>query len=133
MAILVGIVLALVVGVFARVAGFDRDRAFYPTVVIVVASYYDLFAVMAGRILGLELLGTAAFVVAAVLGLRRDLWIAAAALAAHGLFDVVHPHVFTNPGVPAWWPAFCSAYDVTAAAWLAWSLHSGAMPRRLSN
>jgi hypothetical protein len=125
MAFLVGIVLALVVGVFARVAGFDRDRAFYPTVVIVVASYYDLFAVMAGsgRVLGLELLGTAAFVVAAVLGLRRDLWIAAAALAAHGLLDFVHPHVFVNPGVPAWWPAFCGAYDVTAAAWLAWSLH----------
>ena len=26
----------------------------------------------------------------------------------------------TNPGVPAWWPAFCLGYDVAAAAILAW-------------
>jgi hypothetical protein len=42
----VGIVLSLGVAVFARRAGFDRDRAFYPTVLIVIASYYVLFAAM---------------------------------------------------------------------------------------
>ena len=30
-----------------------------------------------------------------------------------------------NPGVPDFWPAFCGAYDVTAAAYLAWLLASG--------
>lgn len=30
-------------GGLAAVTGLDRDRAFYPTVLIVVASYYDLF------------------------------------------------------------------------------------------
>jgi hypothetical protein len=30
----------------ATVVGFDRERAFYPTVMIVIASYYVLFAAM---------------------------------------------------------------------------------------
>ena len=46
----VGIVLSVGVAVFARWVGFDRDRAFYPTVLIVVASYYVLFAAMGGSI-----------------------------------------------------------------------------------
>ena len=44
----IGIVLALCVSVFARAVGFDRDRAFYPTVLVVIASYYVLFAAMGG-------------------------------------------------------------------------------------
>jgi hypothetical protein len=40
---LVWIVLSLGVALFARRVGLDRDRAFYPTVLIVIASYYVLF------------------------------------------------------------------------------------------
>ena len=47
MAFFIGIALALAVGAFARWVGLDRDRAFYPTVMIVIASLYVLFAVMA--------------------------------------------------------------------------------------
>ncbi len=46
----IGIVLALGVAVFARRVGFDRDRAFYPTVMIVIASYYVLFAAMSASV-----------------------------------------------------------------------------------
>ena len=46
----VGAVLAPLVSVFARLTGLDRDRAFYPTVLLVVASYYVLFAVMGGSL-----------------------------------------------------------------------------------
>ena len=46
----VGIVLSIGVALFARWVGFDRDRAFYPTVLIVIASYYVLFAAMIGSI-----------------------------------------------------------------------------------
>jgi hypothetical protein len=42
----VGIVLSMSVALFAKRLEFDRDRAFYPTVLIVIASYYVLFAVM---------------------------------------------------------------------------------------
>ena len=38
MALLVGVLLAVAVGLFATGLGLDRDRAFYPTVMIVIAS-----------------------------------------------------------------------------------------------
>jgi hypothetical protein len=66
----------------------------------------------------------AVFIAAAAIGFRSSLWVVALALAAHGVFDLVHSRVISNPGVPAWWPAFCGAYDVTAAAYLAWLLRT---------
>ena len=122
MAYAVGVVLALLTVILARSVGFDRDRAFYPTIVIIVASYYVLFAVMGGstRALIVESAVMTAFVVAAVMGFKFNVWLVVAALAGHGVFDFVHGYLVTNPGVPAWWPPFCLAYDVTAAAALAW-------------
>jgi len=38
---------ALITAVIVGVGGFDRDRAVYPILLIVTASYYMLFAVMA--------------------------------------------------------------------------------------
>ena len=122
--LLIGVILALLVALFAKLVGLDRDRAFYPTVLVVVASYYDLFAVMAGPgpALGVELAASAGFLVAVVVGFRRNLWIVVAGLAAHGVFDLLHPHLIENPGVPSFWPMFCMAYDVMAAACLAFLL-----------
>lgn len=122
----VGGVLALLVAGFARLTGLDRDRGFYPTILIVIASYYVLFAVMGGsmRALIVESIVMSAFALAAVAGLQRNLWLVMAALAAHGVFDIFHAHIVHNPGVPEWWPAFCLTYDVGAAASLAW-LSSG--------
>lgn len=127
MAVLVGAVLALAVGAFARAAGLDRDRAFYPTVTIVVASFYSLFATMGGsaRALVLETTVAGVFVAAAVVGFRSSLWIVAVALGGHGVFDLVHDALVANPGMPRWWPAFCSTYDIVAAAFLAWLLRRG--------
>jgi hypothetical protein len=100
----------------------DRDRAFYPTVMIVIASYYVLFAVMGGSMqtVLIESLVMALFVAAAVAGFKSSAWIVVVALAGHGLFDAVHGYVIRNAGMPAWWPAWCFAYDVGAAACLAW-------------
>lgn len=120
----IGIVLSVGVALFARVVGLDRDRAFYPTVTIVVASYYVLFAAIAGSLQAViaESLVMSAFAAAAIAGFRSSSWIVVAALALHGAFDAVHGRVLENPGVPAWWPAWCLAYDVGAAAGLAWLL-----------
>jgi hypothetical protein len=122
MPLLVGVLLAVAVGLFGTTVGFDRDRAFYPTVMVVIAALYALFAVIGSSTsaLVLESLAGAVFIAAAVAGFRSSLWIVAVALAAHGVFDLVHPRIISNPGVPAWWPPFCLAYDVTAAAYLAW-------------
>ena len=126
MGLWVGALLAFAVGLMATATRLDRDRAFYPTVTLVVASYYVLFAVMGAptKALVLESAAGAVFLVAAISGFRSSLWVVVLALAAHGLFDLVHGHVISTPGVPVWWPAFCSAYDITAAAYLAWLLKS---------
>lgn len=120
MPVALGIVLSAGVAAFARLVGLDRDRAFYPTVVIVIAAYYVLFAVMSGSIETViaEAALMTVFSAAAVVGFKRSEWIVVAALAAHGVMDVFHSHLVENSGVPAWWPAWCLAYDVGAAVWL---------------
>jgi hypothetical protein len=123
----IGLVLSAAVAVFARVVGFDRDRAFYPTVMIVIAAYYVLFAVMSGSVqtVVIESVVMTLFASAAVAGFKSSAWIVVAALAGHGIFDAVHGYVIENAGVPDWWPAWCLAYDVGAAAGLAWLLQRG--------
>jgi len=123
----VGIVLSAGVAVFARQVGLDRDGAFYPTVMIVIALYYVLFAVMSGSVqtVLLESVVMSMFAMAAVVGFKSNAWIVVAALAGHGVFDTFHGYVLENSGVPAWWPAWCFAYDVGAAAGLAWLLRRG--------
>jgi hypothetical protein len=124
MALLIGVVLALVLGIFGSVVGFDRDRSYYATVLAVIGLLYGLWAVMSGSTttLLLESIGIVAFLILSVLGFKKSQWFLVAGLAAHGVYDYFHGHLFINSGVPAFWPMFCGSYDVTAAASLAWLL-----------
>ena len=119
----VAVILGLAVAGFAAASGFDRDRAFYPTVLIVIGSYYSLFAVMGASsysTLGIEIAVGLVFSVFALLGFKRSMWVAAAGIAGHGLFDfLVHPVLVTNPGMPVWWPGFCGTIDIVLGGWLA--------------
>ncbi|WP_164157613.1 hypothetical protein [Sandarakinorhabdus rubra] len=134
MSMLIGTLLALAVCAMTRLAGLDRDRALYPVILIVIASYYCLFAVMAGSSTalwsdaGIALL----FTVAAIIGFRRSPWLIAAALAAHGVMDLFHHQLVANAGVPPWWPGFCSAFDITAAIWFGISLAMDCRSARLA-
>jgi hypothetical protein len=115
----IGIVASAGVAVFARCVGLDRDRAFYPTVVIVVALYCVLFAVMSGsvRTVLLEFVVMSLFAAAAAVGFKSSAWIVVAALAGHGIFDAVHGHIIENalPPLGAGLVFWC---DVGTAAWL---------------
>ena len=51
-------------------------------------------------------------------GFRKNLWIVAAGILAHGAQDFVHSMIVTNPGVPTWWPGFCGSIDIALASWL---------------
>jgi hypothetical protein len=118
---LVGVVLAAVVCAFATLAGFDRDRVFYPTLLTAIATYYILFAVMGSSTpaMIIESLVAGAFLLLALAGFKRNLWVIVTALAGHGVFDFFH-HVFIqNPGVPIWWPGFCLSFDILAGGFLA--------------
>jgi hypothetical protein len=74
----------------------------------------------------------AAFILIATLGFKFNLWLLAGALFGHGLFDLVHGHLISNPGVPVWWPAFCSSFDLTAAVYLAWLLSTSRITAKAS-
>jgi hypothetical protein len=101
--------------------GFAQDRSFFPTLLIVVATYYVLFAAMGGSgpVLWKESLFGLGFALVAVLGFRTGLWWVAAALAGHGVFDFFHHRLIDNPTVPAWWPGFCLSFDIALGLALA--------------
>ena len=111
---LIGLTLSLAVAGLALAVGFDRDRAFYPTVLIVVASYYVLFAAMgaSSNIVILEIVVACLFLLLAVVGYKKNFWLVALAIVGHGIFDLAHPFLYANPGVPRWWPGFCMTFDV---------------------
>ena len=64
-------------------------------------------------------LAAVAFLALAVIGFKKSLWLTAAALAGHGIFDFFHHLFIHNPGVPVWWPGFCLSFDVLAGGFLA--------------
>lgn len=129
---LVGVSLALGVSLGGTLFGFDRERVFYPTMTLAIASYYQLFAILGGstHALGLETAAFLSFALVIVIGFRTNLWLIVVALAGHGGYDLLHPHIISNIGVPAWWPMFCLAYDVTAALYLGWLLIRSSLPAK---
>jgi hypothetical protein len=118
---LIGLTLAAAVFCFATVVGMARERSFYATVLIVIGSYYVLFAAMGAsrRTLLVEVVVGCIFVLFAVLGFKRNLWLVVVASIGHGLFDFVHHFFIDNPGVPRWWPGFCLAFDAAFGVLLA--------------
>jgi hypothetical protein len=118
---IVGITLALIFCAAAAGLGMDRERVFYPAVVMAVASYYLAFAVVDGRdaVMLSEAAIAAVFIAGAVLGFKRNPWIAVVALGGHGVMDAFHHQLVHNTGVPPVWPGFCMAFDVTAAVLVA--------------
>ena len=119
---LIGVVLAAATCVFfGMLAGFDRERVFYPMMVAPIATYYILFAAMGSSTpaLTIESLVASIFLMIAVVGFKKNLWLIVAALVGHGVFDFFHHLLIQNPGVPVWWPGFCGSFDVLAGGFLA--------------
>ena len=117
---IIGAGLGIFIPLFAASVGLGRDKAFYPTVLIVIASYYMLFAAMGGspRAAFIEIAAMTVFVAAAVVGFRFGLWWVVLGLFAHGVFDFVRGGLIENPGVPSWWPGFCLSIDVVLSVGL---------------
>jgi len=124
---LIGTVFGLATGILTSMIGMDRDRSLYPAMMIVIALLYCLFAVLGGstQALTIESAVSVVFIASAVAGFRSTLWFTAAGIAGHGVFDLVHPLLFYNPGVPTWWPGFCGSIDIVLGIYLAWLVTSG--------
>ena len=117
----VGVILGIGVGIFSTAVGLDRDRALYPAMLVVIASYYGLFAVVGGSNIAIanETIAAAVFVVIAAVGFRTNLWLVAAGITGHGVFDIFHHLLIENPGLPTWWPMFCMSIDIVLGAYMA--------------
>jgi len=127
---LIGTILSLGVAVLVTLVGLDRERALYVTALVVIATYYILFAAMgaSSRTLVIEILFASGFSLFAIFGFKKNLWLVAAATIGHGLFDLVHHSLVENPGVPRWWPGFCMAFDVCFGGFLAVRLVTRRLP-----
>ena len=112
--IVVGVLLAVGVAALGKFTRFDEDRSFYSTVLVIIASYYVLFAVLggSGHALIWELVVAVAFSSAAIIGALYVPTLVGIGITAHGLFDLVHDVLIENSGVPTWWPGFCGSIDV---------------------
>jgi hypothetical protein len=118
--VVVGVLLAIGIAALAKFTRFDEDRSFYSTVLVIVASYYVLFAILGGSSYALvwELVVAAAFATAAITGALFAPTLVGAGIFAHGLFDVVHGMLIENPGLPHWWPSFCASIDLVLGLWV---------------
>jgi len=120
MPIVVGVLLAIAIAVLAKFTRFDEERSFYSTVLVIIASYYVLFAVLGGsrHALVWELVIAVAFSTVAILGALFLPTLVGIGIIAHGLFDLVHDSIIENVGVPIWWPTFCGSIDVLLGLWV---------------
>lgn len=112
--LIAGIALAITIVWTARLAGFDKDRSFYPVLLIVIALYYVLFALQSYHIYSLlfEMLIAVSFVALALWGHRKNLAIVGFALILHGIYDLFHGILPLSATAPDWWPLFCFGIDV---------------------
>ena len=118
--VVVGVLIAVGIAALAKFTRFDEDRSFYFTVLVIIASYYVLFAVLggSGRALVWELIIAVAFSMVAIVGALFLPALVGIGIFSHGLFDLVHDVIIENPGVPAWWPTFCGSVDVLLGLWV---------------
>jgi hypothetical protein len=109
-------------GVRIGKGGWIRSRSsLLSNTLTAIATYYILFAVMGSstRAMIIESLVASAFLMVALTGFQRNLWVVVAALAGHGVFDFCHDVFIQNPGVPVWWRGFCLSFDLLAGGFLA--------------
>ena len=68
----------------------------------------------------------------ALLGRRHPVAVTAVVAALwllHGGYDLIHPQLFVNSGVPGWYPLYCASVDVAIGLYLAWLILRLAQPR----
>ncbi|MCG2590469.1 DUF6010 family protein [Rhodohalobacter sulfatireducens] len=124
--ILIGILVGLVIIISGKITKFDNDESFYPLILIFISLLYILFASIdqGFSVILVETLIAAFFISCAILGFKGSkLWIPIG-YALHGFFDILHPNLLNNSGVPAWWPGFCLGIDEVIALYLIWKIYN---------
>lgn len=135
-ALLAGILLSLYIVIRFRKTGLQHTRWAYPLLLASFPVYYWAFALSAAdthALLG-ELLLSVPFLLLAYLGYRQRNAVGIAALAVgcigHSIYDAGHDLLFTNPGTPVWWTAFCGSIDVLVGLYLLVLAVKASQPRK---
>lgn len=102
--------LAVILGMWR--AGMLKERSGVAILLVAIAFFYPLFAVMDGEGIVLHSVIFIAFLALAALGFRKGLGVLALGIVAHGVFDLIT--VFAGHPGPVWWPAFCGSLDIAA-------------------
>jgi hypothetical protein len=102
------------------------QRWLYSIGLLVLPSLYALFALRAGdRAVAVEEMAYGVpFLVAglgfAFVSVRHSAVVVGALWILHGLYDLMHSRLLTNPGLPGWYPVWCCAVDVVIGVYLLW-------------
>lgn len=123
--VFIGIISGILIIISGRMTDFEKDNSFYPLILIFISLLYVLFASIdqGNSVIIVESLIAAVFISFAILGFKGNrLWIPIG-YAIHGFFDVLHPHILDNSGVPEWWPGFCLGIDEVIALYLFWKIY----------
>ena len=102
------------------------QRWLYSIGLLVLPSLYALFALQAGEhgVGGKEMLYGLPFLAAGLLfafvNVRQSAVVVGVFWMLHGLYDLMHARLITNPGVPGWYPVWCFSVDVVIGAYLLW-------------
>jgi hypothetical protein len=98
----------------------------YSIGLLTLPSLYASFALQAGeQAVGVkEMIYGLPYVVAglvfAFVGVRQSAVVVGALWILHGLYDLTHSQLITNPGIPVWYPVFCFTVDVVVGTYVLW-------------
>lgn len=121
---LVGAAVGVLTIVSARL--IRGERWLYAVGLLVLPGLYAFFALKAGEsaVSVRELIYGIPFVIAgltfAFVGVRRSAIVVGGFWLMHGMYDLLHDGLITNPGVPAWYSIFCCVVDVVVGLYLLW-------------
>lgn len=122
--VLFGVSSGVLAIVFTRL--FRAERWWYAIGLLVLPGLYALFAVLIGEwaIAGREMLYGMTYVIAGLIlalkDLRHSAMVTGGFWIMHGGFDLLHDRLYSNPGVPTWYPVWCCSVDVVVGAYLIW-------------
>lgn len=114
----IGAVLAVAIALISRITNFARDRSYFAVILIVISTYYVLFACIANQGIFAEIIIASIFVIMALAGACRWPMLLGTGIFMHGVFDVVHGNIISNAGIPIWWPMFCASIDMVLGIWV---------------
>ena len=124
MAALIGATVGVLTILLAR---FIRgERWVYSVGLLTLPSLYACFALRAGEqaVAVREMIYGIPYVVAGLMftfvGVRQSAIVVGLLWLLHGLYDLVHGRLITNPGVPGWYPIWCCVVDVVIGSYLLW-------------